>query len=107
MPRVLQIADLRTATARLLDAAEDKFGSELDLDAAPVPLDLYWQVSARSAYQMAEDPEHLAGSLTDDLEEVQDLIQRPLDETYLWHDLEHLCGLLRMLAFLDLPGVAD
>ena len=104
MSRILRMADLRAATQRLLDAAEARFGPELDLDGIPVILAEYWDFDPLTAYALEDHPEPGAGSVTDDLEEVQDLLHRPDDETYLWHDLDHLCGLLRMLAYLDLPG---
>jgi hypothetical protein len=107
MSRILRIDDLRAAAARLLDAAETRFGAELNLDAAPVMLGEYWDFDPRTSYALKDNPEAGVGSVSDDLDEVRDLLQRPEDESYLWHDLDHLCGLLRMLAYLDLPGVAQ
>lgn len=43
------------------------------------------------------------GNLVGDLETHQELKERPDDEAVLWHDLEHLRGLLGYLGFLDLP----
>jgi hypothetical protein len=44
------------------------------------------------------------GSLDDDLEESRLILNRAEDEPiYLWHDIEHISGLLRLIAYLDLP----
>ena len=41
------------------------------------------------------------GHLYEDLEETLELLERPVEETYLRYDLGHLTGLLGLLAFLD------
>jgi hypothetical protein len=45
----------------------------------------------------------MAGDVRDDLAEVDDLLGRPDEEIDLWHDLQHLVGLLGFIAYLDLP----
>nr|WTA69440.1 hypothetical protein OHB51_09940 [Micromonospora sp. NBC_00855] len=38
--------------------------------------------------------------------ELHALLRRPADHVpVLWHDLQRLAGVLRLLAYLDLPGV--
>lgn len=102
MPHPLRIADLRAATARLLDAAERQFGPEIDLDALPVGY--YWELDSREAFDVGNVPSPaVMGDVSEDLEETKQLLNRPVEETYLWHDLRHLIGLLRLLAYLDLP----
>jgi hypothetical protein len=97
---VLHLDDLRRACNRLIDAAESQLGSDVALDA-----DTYWNVDLRSALELTEIPAEAidAGSLVDDLGELSALLARPGDELVLWHDLGHVCGLLRYLAFRDLP----
>lgn len=102
--RILNIQDLREACDRLLTGAEAKFGPDIDLDSHRQPLAEYWSFDPKTAYAMSEDPRSEAGSITEDLEGVRDLLQRPDGEVFLWHDLNNLCGLLRMLAFMDTPS---
>jgi hypothetical protein len=104
MARSLKIADLKACCDRLLASAEALFGSEVDFDAAPAAVAEYWEVDTRSAYSLADSPELSVGNIADDLDEIQDLLHRQDDEIVLWHDLGHLTGLLRALAYLDLPG---
>ena len=102
MARTLRLADLRASCDRLLASAEARFGAEVDLDANAVAD--YWAVDVRSAYSLCPSPEFSAGDVTDDLAEIQNLLQGPDDEVVLWHDIDHLTGLLRALAYLDLPS---
>ena len=103
MPRILTIRDLRSACERLLDAAESEFGSEIDLDSVPTPVAEYWSFDPKTAFTLAPEPEREAGSVTDDLAEISEFLQRPKGDVHLWHDLDHLCGLLRLLVFMDYP----
>ncbi len=105
---VLRIADLRRACSVLLDAAERQFGDQVPL--SQLDVDFYWNVDLRAAFDMADQPEGDVdcGQLTDDLAEVLGMLRRDEDDDVivLWHDLQHLAGLLRLLAYLDLPGMA-
>lgn len=95
------IDDLRLALGRILDAMEDKHGTSVDLG-----VDYYWMLDDEAAFNMVDKPElHLeVGQLSDDLEELTGFLQRDPDEdVIIWHDLGHVCGLLRRLAALDLP----
>jgi hypothetical protein len=100
----LRIADLRRAANRLLDEAERRHGPEIDL-----PVDNYWQVHLREAYDLVDDAAAAmgAGQTSDDIDELVEFLERPADEVYLWHDLDHLTGLLRAIAYLDLPPVGN
>ena len=100
----LKIETLRKAAVRLLDEAERTVGSEIDLDGPSAPLGMYWTIALRDSYGLADEPERVVGDVCDDVTEVEDLVGRPTDETNLWHDLDHLSGVLRGLAFLGLPG---
>jgi hypothetical protein len=101
---VLQVDDLRRACSLLLDAAQNRLGAEINLTERAV--DLYWNVDIRAAYDMVQAPEqHLdCGQSTDDLAEIKVLLERDTADTVaLWHGLAHAAGLLRLLAYLDLP----
>jgi hypothetical protein len=98
----LTIGQLRQACHWLLDEAERRHGSTFDLSNAGV--DYYWNVDLASAFQLTERPEQAmdCGQVSDDVTEVADMLRRG-EPPVLWHDLEHVVGLLRLLAFLDLP----
>ena len=98
--RVIRLDDLRRACSDILDAAEERFGPEIAI-AEPY----YWTVDLRSAYQLVENAAEAleVGSLGDDAEEVSPADR---DELLLWHRGDHLAGLIRYVAFLDLPSGA-
>jgi hypothetical protein len=104
---VLRMADLRRACLVLLDVAEERFGGQVGL--SELGVDYYWNLDLRAAFDMAGQPEqHVdCGQVSDDLAELTGLLRRGPDEVVsLWHDLQHLLGLLRLLAYLDLPDVS-
>jgi hypothetical protein len=109
-PRLLHVDDLRQALAILLDAAEERFGQVIDLDAHGGSISTYWTLSADAAFEMTAHPDgHVTvGDLDDDLLETAAVLRREDDrEVILWHDLAHLCGLLGALSYLDLPGTTS
>lgn len=94
------IADLRSAITRLLDAAEARFGAELEL-----PEDFYWNVSLVDATQIDDDPQNDMGSVADDIESVREFLARDASEyVSIWHEADHLAGVLRAIARLDLAS---
>ena len=97
-PIAIALADLRAALARVLDAAEEQFGPVVDLEA-----DYYWSLAAGDAFDLSKDPSVVAGQLSDDVAEVRDLLAREEDEVVLWHDLEHVTGILLRIAGLAQP----
>jgi hypothetical protein len=100
---LVRIADLRRASLLLLEAAEERFGDTIDL--ANTGVDYYWNVDLHASFDMASTPEHAidAGQLSDDATEVRLLLDRADNQpAVLWHDLQHLVGMLRLLAYLDL-----
>ncbi|PWU60758.1 hypothetical protein DLE60_09420 [Micromonospora globispora] len=101
---MLKVADLRQACSLLLDEVERKFGGEVSLSA--VGIDHYWNMDLRAAYGMTDQPEaHIdCGHSWDDVGEVAEMVQRDQGMIALWHDLDHVAGLLRLLAYLDLPS---
>ncbi|MCX5117895.1 hypothetical protein OG992_11940 [Micromonospora sp. NBC_00362] len=103
---VLKVDDLRRVCGVLLDMVEERFGAEIDL--ASVGVDLYWNVDLETAFDLRDVPGSGidVGQCGDDVAELHALLRRPADPVpTLWHDLQHLAGVLRLLAYLDLPGV--
>ncbi|MER5620952.1 hypothetical protein ABT061_07885 [Streptosporangium sp. NPDC002544] len=102
---LLGLADLRRACALLLDAVERQYGEHVELESLAV--DYYWDLSLAAAFDMSNDPaaEIGVGQVSDDLDEIHALLARAPDEpVILWHDLAHLCGLLRAIALADASG---
>ncbi|MFE1286836.1 hypothetical protein [Streptomyces sp. NPDC058751] len=101
---VLRMADLRRACSVLLDETERRFGDEVDL--SELPVDYYWSLDLAAAFDMSQTPTAQldCGQVSDDVAEIAALVRRaPEDVIALWHDLDHLAGVLRLLAHLDLP----
>jgi hypothetical protein len=96
VPSVLSVAELRSATAKLLDVVEARFGSTIELGA-----DHYWLIESDAAFDLSKEPAVNAGQLTDDLEAVRAIADPQPAE--LWHDLDHLLGLLRRVSALARP----
>ncbi|MBA3021991.1 hypothetical protein [Propionicimonas sp.] len=93
----LSIPELQTALVRLLQAVEQKHGPALLLSE-----DYYWNVPFGQATSLEGPPELDLGSASDDLEALSDVRSRPSAEVpVLWHDLDHLAGLLRSIARID------
>ncbi|MEO3813126.1 hypothetical protein ABGB17_29340 [Sphaerisporangium sp. B11E5] len=98
----LDVADLRRLCTVLLDAVERDHGPQVDLSS----VDYYWVMGLREAYEMCDDPasEITAGQVSDDVVELRQILGRACGEgVFLWHDMAHLCGVLRAIAYLDLP----
>jgi len=85
------------ALVRLLDEVEQQSGPEVELAA-----DWYWTIGASDAFEMHTEPSPITGQLADDLDDLAAQLSgdRP---PVVWHDLEHLVGLLRHLAARDIP----
>jgi hypothetical protein len=94
----LRVSDLRTAMTRLLDAIEEQFGAIVHLED-----DFYWNVPLDAATAVYATPELDMGSVVDDAASVSDLLARPDGSVFIWHEAEHLAGILRSIARLDLP----
>ncbi|MFC4021999.1 hypothetical protein ACFOW4_29245 [Micromonospora sp. GCM10011542] len=106
MADLLRVQNLREVCGMLLDAVEERFGAEIDL--SRVGVDPYWNVDLRAAFEVGNDPAAGidVGQTSDDLAELRALLRRPADDPpVLWHDLQHLAGVMRLLAYLDLPGI--
>jgi hypothetical protein len=97
----ISVYELRTALTLILDEVEERLGPELDLAA-----DHYWSLDAAASFDLDADPEVGAGQLTDDVDSVRRMLDRDLDEEVIvvWHDLDHVVGVLRRIVVLDTPG---
>lgn len=97
VPPEISIADLRSAITRLLDATEARFGPNLCfLD------DFYWNVPHDAATMLDRDPTCDLGSLADDASSIREYVASdPEEDTVIWHEAEHLVGVLRAIARLD------
>lgn len=100
MPESQRVAvrDLRLALDRLLAEVERTSGPEIDLAADP-----YWVVAAADAFVLGTPPTPTVGQLADDLESLAAQVADDAEQPLVWHDLEHVVGLLRRIAALDLP----
>jgi hypothetical protein len=94
------VADLRTAITKLLDAVEAQFGPELRF-----PEDFYWNVPFGAATQINASPKPDMGSVVDDTESVREFLSHHDSEIVsIWHEADHLAGVLRSIARLDHPS---
>ncbi|HUB41090.1 MAG TPA: hypothetical protein VMA72_19790 [Streptosporangiaceae bacterium] len=107
MRSAIDVPQLRSAVDALLKAAEDRMGALVSIYA-----DHYWLVELRAAFgadyhEPRQQPGYLGvGQISDDIASVTEVaqgLQDPESWPILWHDLEHVTGLLRALAWMDLP----
>jgi len=95
----IAVSDVREAVAQLLDAVEARFGPTVELGT-----DHYWLLELGEMFSLDRIPTINAGQLSDDVASISESLARSDDETFLWHDLQHLAGVLLRFASLDLPG---
>jgi hypothetical protein len=94
----VKLADLRSALTQLIDHVERNHGAEMELDA-----DHYWVVGLRAAFDLSSEPQVEAAQLSDDIATLQEIVAADADRPIVvWHDLEHLTGILVRIAALDL-----
>ena len=94
------VADLRTSITKLLDAVEAQFGPDLRF-----PEDFYWNVPFSEATEISDSPRPDMGSVVDDTESVREFLAQDGSEfVSIWHEADHLAGVLRAIARLDLPS---
>jgi hypothetical protein len=93
----ITVAELREAMRRLLDAVEWRFGPRVQLGA-----DEYLGLFAPEMFE-PQPPVVLWRSLADDVHEIRHMLSRAdasEDELLLWHDMNHLVGILQRLSSL-------
>jgi hypothetical protein len=93
--------DLRAVVDRLLAALERRHGENIDLGA-----DFYWHLDLSNSYDFTTVERDVdVGSLADDLKSLIAIAERPDGEPMsLPHELEHLIGILRRIAYLELEA---
>lgn len=91
-PTVVSTSELRAALDNLFALIEQELGTKIELSA-----DHYWHVGSGDAFDLGGEPSLLVGQLSDDLESVRSMTGP------LWHDLDHMIGILRRLAALSRP----
>lgn len=95
-PLVIRMKELRDAVSRTLIAVEERLGAEVVLTG-----DYYWHIPVEAAFDITTERSALtAGQLSDDLEHLGDMTD--VDPLIVWHDLQHLIGLLRALERLTM-----
>ena len=94
----ITVAELREVTRRLLDSVERTFGPTVPLNA-----DGYWGLFAPDMFEGESKPDLLWRSLADDVHDLRAMLARDDildDDPNLWHDLNHLVGILERLSSL-------
>ena len=94
----ITVAELRAATDRLLDAVERRFGPQVRLDG-----DHYWSIFPSDAFNIESQPTVGAEQLSDDIATIRQALLRTdpdEDDLLLWHDLDHLAGILQGISKL-------
>lgn len=90
-PLVVSIPDLRSAVVRVLNAAEDVLGSEVNMT-----VDYYWHLPVDDAFDLTTEPQSFTvGQLSDDVETLREHGYAAPERA--GHDLSHLVGVLRAL----------
>src|SRR4051794_26140056 len=106
-PLTIDVQKLRRVLEALLDHVENTEGSLVQVDR-----DHYWLLELSAAFsedlhEPGTKPGDLGvGQISDDVETVDELAKEiEKGEAFIdpWHDLEHAVGLLRALAWKDLP----
>ena len=98
-PLILDLAALRQAVDRCLDACQQQLGEQVSVEADP-----YWLIEPSAAFDLSGEPSINSGRLSDDLDEVTAInATRDDDQRALWHELGHLLGPLARLASLATP----
>jgi hypothetical protein len=91
----IALAELRNALERLRVSASEQFGPSVDLDA-----DQYWWIETDEAFDLTREPSVVAGGLSDDVSSMREMMNR---EVVLWHDLDHVIGILQRISSLSRP----
>jgi len=103
MALTLDVSELRLACLRLLDEVERRFGTEVNFSSTAWPIGVYRSVPLDDAYSAVARPEVVTGDLGSDVEELRRILEHRTEGVSLWHDLDHLSGILRAIAYLNLP----
>ena len=99
-PLSVPMDKLRQALDRVLTEVERERG-----DLVPLSADHYWILDARATYEVGRTPKErdlMIGQLSDDIATLDEIL-RPDEVVSVWHDLQHLIGILHRIATDDLP----
>ncbi len=90
----IRVDDLRRATNRIFAAVERNVGESIELDE-----DYYWHLDVEDAYKMSAVPTiNLVGQVTDDVAALKAFVASDDDGIdSVWHELNHLIGVLRVI----------
>lgn len=95
----ITVDELREAVRRQLDAVERRLGATVQLRA-----DEYWGLFSPAMFQSdGSRPKIVGRSLSDDVADLRKSLTRedPFeDELSLWHDMNHLVGILQRISSL-------
>lgn len=89
----LSVPALRVAVNRLLDAVESQLGGSIAFE-----VDYYWHVPLDQAYDPDEEPRLDMGQVSDDVDSVHAFAASVDDVVAVWHEAEHIAGVLRAVA---------
>jgi len=95
---VIAVSELSEALDRLLGAVVVELGPSIDLGA-----DHYWSIDTREAFDLSREPSLEAGQLSDDVASTRNMLARDENEVLVWHDLDHVIGILQRIAGLAKP----
>ncbi len=70
-----------------------------------LPLDPYWNLDVKDAFDLRTKPTMLdVGQVSDDVDSIRDYIAQTTEVgTVVWHEAEHLSGILRAIGHMDRP----
>ncbi|RIJ70513.1 hypothetical protein D1871_18835 [Nakamurella silvestris] len=96
----VEVAELRAALTRVLDALEHRFGVEMTFE-----FDLYRALPVEEAFDiLGPEPAYTMGSLADDLQSMLSYNTEPEPTESIWHEIAHLGGILRAIEHRDRPA---
>jgi len=95
---VIALSEVREALDRILAAAAVELGSSVDLDA-----DHYWWIDTRDAFDLSQEPSLEAAQLSDDVTSMREMLNRGDNEVIVWHDLDHVIGIVQRISALAKP----
>lgn len=94
------MSELRSALLKTLDSVKTDAEGHVELGDD----DFYWHLQSDAAFDIGSDPSReniTTGSLADDVSTTKGIAVEAADESFVWHDLEHLIGVLRRIAYID------
>jgi hypothetical protein len=96
----IDVDQIRSALARVLNVVERDLGRQLHLEGDP-----YWSLPVAAAFDLSKsDPSLTIGQLSDDVDAIRELLDDEGREIVaVWHELAHIVGVLRAVERIALP----